>query len=175
MDLGVLGWHQAWMLPIQFSSVTQSYWLFATPRTAAHQTSLSITTTSGVYSNSCPLSWWCHPNISSSVVPFSSHLQSFPLQISQVFTSGGQNIGISVSELVLPMNTQDWFPLGWTGWMSAAQGTVESLLQHHSSNASILQCSAFFIVQLSHAYMTTGKTIVLTKINLCWQSNVSAF
>ena len=72
------------------------------------------------YSNSCPLSWWCHPTISSSVVPFSSRLQSFPASgsflMSQLFTSGGQSIGASAS--VLPMNIQDWFPLGWTGWIS---------------------------------------------------------
>ena len=75
-----------------------------------------------VYSNSCPLSRWCHPTISSSVVPFSSHLQSFPasgsFQMSQFFTSGGQSIGISASTSVLPMNTQDWSSLGWTGWIS---------------------------------------------------------
>ena len=74
------------------------------------------------YSDSWPLSWWCHPTISSSVVPFSSRLQSFPasgfFQVSQLFTSGGQSIGFSASTSVLPVNTQDWFPLGWTGWIS---------------------------------------------------------
>ena len=74
--------------------------------------------TPGVHPNSCPLSRWCHPTISSSVGPFSSYLQSFPasasFQMSQFFTSGGQNIGVSASTSVLPMNTQDWFPLGWT-------------------------------------------------------------
>ena len=74
------------------------------------------------YSNSCPLSWWCHPTILSSVIPFSSHLQSFPASgsfpISQLFTSGGQRIGVSASASVLPMNIQYWFPLGWTGWIS---------------------------------------------------------
>ena len=76
----------------------------------------------GVYPNSCPLSRWCHPTISSSVVPFSSCPQSFPasgsFQISQLFTSGGQSIGVSASASVLPMNTKDWSPLGWTGWIS---------------------------------------------------------
>ena len=71
-------------------------------------------------SNSCPLNWWCHSTISSSVVPFSSCLQSFPASgsfpMSHLFPSGGQNIGASASALVLPMNIQDWFPLGWTGW-----------------------------------------------------------
>ena len=75
-----------------------------------------------VYSNSCPLSRWCHPTILSSVVPFSSRLQPFPesgsFQMNQFFTSGGQSIGISASASVLPMNIQDWFPLGWTGWIS---------------------------------------------------------
>ena len=75
-----------------------------------------------VYSNSCPSSQWCHPTISSSVVPFSSHLQTFPasesFQMSYFFTSGGQSIGISVSASVLPMNIQDWFPLEWTSWIS---------------------------------------------------------
>ena len=78
--------------------------------------------TPGVYSNACPLSWWCHPTISSSVVPFSSRLQSFPTSgsfpMSQLFVSGGQIIGVSASTSVLPMNIQDWFPLGWTGWIS---------------------------------------------------------
>ena len=73
------------------------------------------------YSNSCPLSRWCHPTISSSVVPFSSCLQSFPasgsFQMSQFFTSGCQNIGVSALASVLPMNIQDWFPLGLTGWI----------------------------------------------------------
>ena len=76
----------------------------------------------GVYSNSCPLSRWCHPTILSSVVPFFSRLQSFPVsgsfQMSQLFASGGQRIGVSASISVLPMNIQDWFSLGWTGWIS---------------------------------------------------------
>ena len=78
--------------------------------------------TPGVYSNSCPSSRWCHPTISSSVILFSSCLQSFPtsrsFQMSQFFTSGGQSIGVSASASVLPMNIQDWFPLGWTSWIS---------------------------------------------------------
>ena len=93
--------------------------LFATPWTAACQASLSITN-SRAYSNSCPLSWWYHPTSSSSVVPFSSHLQSFPASgsfpISQFFASGGQSIGVSASSSVLPRNIQDWYSLGWTGW-----------------------------------------------------------
>ena len=90
--------------------------LFVTPWTAAHQASLSITN-----SNSCLSNQWCHPTISSSVIPFSSHFRSFPasgsLQISKFFTSGGQSIRVSASASVLPMSFQDWFPLGWTGWI----------------------------------------------------------
>ena len=97
---------------------------------------------------------WCHSTISSSVVPFSCP-QFFPSSGSFP-VSDGQSIRVSASASVLPMNTQDWSPLGWTGW------TLKSL-QHHSSKASILQRSAFFIVQLSHSYMTTGKTIALTR------------
>ena len=119
-----------------------------------------------VYSNLCPLSQWCHPTISSSVIPFSSRLQSFPalesFQMSQLFTSGGQSIGVSASASVLPMNTQDWFSMDWLDLL-AVQGTLKSLLQHHSSKLSILQRSAFFIVQLSLPYMTTGKTIALAR------------
>ena len=83
--------------------------------------------------------------------------------MSQLFTSGGQSIGVSASALVLPMNIQDRFPLGWTGWISLQSKGLSSLLQHHSSKASILHCSAFFIVQLLHPYMTTRKTIALTR------------
>ena len=98
-------------------------------------------------SNSCPLSWWCHPTISSSVIPFSPCPQSFPASeafpMSQLFTSDGQSIGALASSSVLPMNTQGWFPLGLTGLISALQGTLKSLHQHHSSKASILWYSTF--------------------------------
>ena len=91
---------------------------FLTPWTSAHQASLSP----GACSNSCLLSWWCHLTISSSVVPFSSHVHSFPASgsfpRSQFFAPGGQSIGVSTSASVLPKNIQDWFPLGWTGWIS---------------------------------------------------------
>ena len=121
-----------------------------------------------VYPNSHPLSWWCHPTISSSVVPFSSCPQSFPasgsFQMSQFFTSGGQSIGVSASASApaLPKYSglisfrTDWFDL------LAVQGTLKSLQQHHSSKSSILWHSAFFMVQLSYPYLTTGKTIALT-------------
>ena len=116
--------------------------------------------------NSCPLSQWCHPTISSSVISFSC-LQSFPASgsfpVSQFFASGGQSIGVSVSALVLPSEYSglmsfrvEWFDL------LTVQGTLKSLLQHHNSKVSILWCSTFFMVYLSHPYMTTGKTIALT-------------
>ena len=94
----------------------------ATPSIAARQASLSITN-SGVYPNSCASSQWCHPAISSSVVPFSSYLQSLPASgtfpRSQLFAWGGQSTGVSASASVLPMHTQDWCSLGWTGWISS--------------------------------------------------------
>ena len=100
----------------------------------------------GVYSNSWPLGRWCHPIILSSVVPFSSHLQSFPasgsFQMSQLFTSGSQSIGVSASTSILPMNIQHWFPLAWTDWMSLLSkglSTVFSTPQYKSINSSALR------------------------------------
>ena len=124
--------------------------------------------TPGVHPDSCPSRQWSHPAISSSVVPFSSCPQSlaasesFPM--SQLFTWGGQSTGVSALASFLPKKSQGWSPseLDWLDLL-AVQGTLKSLLQHHSSKASILWHSAFFTVQLSHPYMTTGKTIALTR------------
>ena len=106
-------------LLVQFSRSVVSN--SVTPWTIASQASLSITNSQNLL-KLCPLSQWCHPTISSSVVPFSSRLQSFPasgfFQMSQFFTSGDQSVGVSASAWVFPMNIQDWFPLGWTGWIS---------------------------------------------------------
>ena len=108
---------------VQFSPVTQSY-LTLRPHEFQHARPPcpSPTTQVKLYSNSCPSSRWCHPTISSSVIPFSSCPQSLPawgsFPMSQLFTWGGQSTGVSASASVLPMNTQDWFPLGWTGWIS---------------------------------------------------------
>ena len=104
---------------IQFSHTTVSDSLW--PHGLQHARLPWPSSTPGACSNSCPSSWWCHPTISSSLVPFSSHLQfstsgSFPM--SQFFTSGGQSIGVSASASVLPMNIVDWFPLRWAGWIS---------------------------------------------------------
>ena len=105
-------------------------------------------------------------NISSSVVPLFSCPQSFPASgsfpMSQFFTSGGRSIGVSASGSVLPVNIQDWFPLGWTGWISLLSKGLSRVFSSTSLKASILQHSAFFMVQLSHPYMTTGKNKALT-------------
>ena len=145
--------------PVQFSCSVVSDSL--RPHEPQHTRLPCPSPTPGVYPNPCPLSRWCHPTISSSVVPFSSYPQSFPasgsFQMSQLFASRGQSIWVSATTSVLPMHIQDWSPLGWTGWTSLQSKGLSSLLQHHSSKASIFQHSAFFIVQLSHPYITTGK------------------
>ena len=148
--------------------------LFETPWNAAHQASLSITNSrsllklmsfESVMPSShlilcCPL--LLLPPVPPSVGVFSKWVNSSH-EVAKVL--------VSASTSVLPMNTQDWSPLGWTGWIS-----LQSKGQHHSSKALILRHSAFFTVQLSHPYMTTGKTIALTRqTDLCWQSDVSAF
>ena len=123
-------------------------WLFATPWIAARQTSLSITNCPGVYSNSCPSSWWCHPAISSSVVPFSSCPQSLPASrsfpMSHLFAWGGQSIGVSALASVFPVNTWDWSPLGWAGWISLQPKGLSRVF----SNITV-QKHQFFSTQLS--------------------------
>ena len=134
--------------------------------------------TPGAYSNSCPSGRWCHATISSSVVPFSSCLQSFLASGSfpmRFFASGVQNIGVSASASVFPMNIQDLFVLDDWLHLLAVQGTLKSLLHHYSSKASILWRSVFFMVQLSHPYITTGKHIALTITDLCQCSTISVF
>ena len=143
--------------------------LFATAWTAARQASLSITNSQSLLKLTSiklvPSNHLSRPLLFlPSIFPASG---SFP--ISQLFTSDGQSIGVSATASVLPLNIQDWFPLGWTGLISlfscleSLQGTLKSLRQHRSLKASILLHSAFFIVQLAHPYMTTGKTIALTR------------
>ena len=117
------------------------------PHGLQHARLPSPSPTPGAYSNSCPSSQWCHPTISS-WVPFSSRLQSFPASgsfpRSQFFTSGGQSIGVSASASVLPMNIQDWFPLGWTGWISSQSKGLSGVF----SNTTV-QKQQFFSAQLS--------------------------
>ena len=128
---------------VQFSHsvVSNSLW----PHEPQHTRPPCPSPTPRVHPNSCPSSQWCHPTMSSSVVPFSSCPQPFPASgsfpLSQFFTSGGQSIGISASTSVLPMNTQDWSPLGWTGWISLQpKGSQESspTSQFKSINSSAL-------------------------------------
>ena len=107
-----------------------------------------------VHPNSCPLSQWCHPTISSSVVPFSSCPQSFPasgsFQMSQLFASGSQSIGVSASTSVLPMSTQDWFPLGWTGWISLQSKRLSRVFSNTTvQKHQFFGTQLFFIVQLT--------------------------
>ena len=114
--------------------------LFATSWTAACQAFLCPSPTPGVYSKSCPLSQGCHETISSSLYPFSSRLQPFPasgsFQMNQLFASRGQSIGVSASASVLPINIQDWFPLGWTGWISLLSKGLSRVF----SNTTALVC-----------------------------------
>ena len=139
-------------MKISFSSVQllSHVWFFVTPWTTAHQASLSITNSQSLLmsTDSCPLSQWSYPTISSSVVPFSSCLQSFPASasfpMSQLFTSGGQSIGASASASVLPMNIQDRFPLGWTGLITLLSNRLSRVF----SNTTV-EKHQFFGAQLS--------------------------
>ena len=132
-------------LSVQFSSVAQSCLTLWHPVNVRPP---CPSPTPRVHPNSCPLSRWCHPTISSSVISFSSCPQSFPasgsFQMSQFFTSGGQSIGVSALASVLPMNTQDWSPLGWTGWISLQSKGLSRVF----SNTTV-QKHQFFSAQLS--------------------------
>ena len=133
---------------VQFSSVAQACPTLCDPMNHSMPSLPVHHQLSGVYSNSCPSSWWCHPTISSSVVPFSSCPQSLPASgsfpVSQLFTRGGQSIGLSASASVLPMNTQDWSPWGWTGWISLQSKGLSRVF----SNTTV-QKHQFFGAQLS--------------------------
>ena len=159
---------------VQFthSVMSSSLW----PHGLQHARPSCSSPTSGVYSDSCPLSQWCHPTISSSVIPFSSCLQSFPASgtfvISQFFTSGGQSIEASASASVLPMNVQGWFPLGLTSLTSLLS---KGLLQHHKSKTSVLWHSAFFYSTTLISVRDYWKNQSFDYMGLCWQSDVSAF
>ena len=131
---------------VQFSHSVVSISLW--PHGLQHARCPCPSPTARAYSNSCPSRWWCHPTISSSVFPFSSHLQSFSasgsFQMSQLFTSGGQSTGVSASASVLPVNTQDWFPLGWTGWISLQSKGLSGVFYN-----TTVQKHQFFGTQLS--------------------------
>ena len=136
-----------------------------------------LSPTPQAYSNSCPSSRWCHQTISSSVVPFFSCPQSLPASGSfpgsQFFPSGGQSIGVSASASVLPMNIQDWFPLGWTGWISLQSKELSRVFSSTS-----LQKHQFFGAHLYDPILTSihyWKNHTFDYTDLCWQSNLSAF
>ena len=156
VDLGCRG-------SVQFSCSVVSD--FLRPHGLQHTRLPCLSPTPRAYSNSCPSRQWHHPTILSPVTTFSSHPQSFPASgsfpMSQFFTSGGQSSGASALASVLTMNIS--FRMDWLDLL-AVQGTLKSLLQHHSSKASVLRRSAFFTVQLSHSCITTGKTIALTML-----------
>ena len=140
-------WVTFTLLPsVQFSHSVLSNSL--QPQGLQHTRPPGPSPTPGVYSNSCLLTLWCHPTISSSVVPFSARLQSFPalgsFQMSQLFASGGQNIRVSDSTPVLPTNIQAWFPLGWTGWISLQSKRLSRVF----SNTTVWK-HKFFSTQLS--------------------------
>ena len=166
------GYLQNWLL-FSHSVMSDSLW----PHGLEHARLPYLSPSPGACSNSCPLSRWCHPTISSSVIPFSC-LQSFPalgcfliqlaLHIRRPnFWSFSFSISSSNEYSGLISFRIDWFDL------LAVQGTLKSLLQYHSSKISILWCSAFFMVQLSHPYMTAGKNHSFDYMNLCWQKVMS--
>ena len=151
------------------SVATNSLW----PHQPQHARPPCWSSTSGVYPNSCPLSQWCHPTISSSVIPFSSCSQSFPasgyLPMSWLFSSGGQSIGVSASASVLLMNIQNWCPLGWTGWISLQSQGLSGV----SSNTTV-QKHQFFSLQFLHSPTVTSihdywQNHSLDKTDLCRQ------
>ena len=173
-----VNWHK--FTSVQFRSVTQSCPTLCdsmdwTGLPVARQDSLSIT-------NSWSLLKLMSVELvmpSNHLIPVSSCLQSFPASgsfpVSQFFASDGQNIGVSASTSVLPMNIQDWFPWGLTGWISLQSKGLSSLLQHQSSKALILWQSAFFQCPVLTSIHDHWKKHSLDQMNLCWQSNVSAF
>ena len=135
-------------MTFQFSCLFMSNSLW--PHELQHARLPCPSPTPGACSNSCPSSQWCHPNISSSVMPFSSCLQSFPASgsfpMSQFFTSGGQSIGVSASVSVLPTNIQDWFPLGWTGWISLQSKRLSRVI----SNITWWPLLAIILVEMAN-------------------------
>ena len=161
----------------QFSSVAQSCLTLCDPMDYTRPPCPLPTTR--FYSNPCPLSRWCHPTISSSVVPFSSHLQSFPASgsfpKSLLFPSGGQSIGVSASASVFPMNIQDWLPLGLTGWISLqSKGLSSVFLKPQLKSINYLALSLLYGPTLTSIH-DHWKNDSLDETDLCWQSNVSAF
>ena len=163
------------ILLFNHSVMSDSLWCYKLQHTRPPYPSLSP----GACSNSCPLSRWCHPTISSSVTPFSSCLQPFPASASflksQLFASGGQHSGVSASASVLPMNIQDWFPLGLTGLillLSKGLSRAFSNTTVQNINSLVLSLPYGPILTSVHDYW---KNHSFDYKDLCWQSNASAF
>ena len=162
---------------VQFSSVAQSWPTLRDPHEPQHARTPCQSPTHRVYSNSCPSSRWCHPVISSSVIPFSSCPQSFPatmsFTMSQLFASGGQSIGVSHSALVLPMDIQDWYPLGLTGFISLQSKGLSRVF----SNTTFQKINSLMLSLLYGPTLTSihQKIHNFDYMDLCRQSNVSAF
>ena len=162
---------------VQFSCSVESDSLW--PHESQHTRPPCLSPTPRVHSNSCPSSQWCHPTSSSSVIPLSYHLQPFPasgsFQMSQLFASGGQNTGVSPSASVLPMNIQDWFSLGWTGWIFLQSKGFSRVFFStkfkgiYSSALSLLYDPALTSI---HYYW---KSHSFDYMDICWQSDVFAF
>ena len=162
---------------VQFSHsvVSNSWWLHE----LQHARIPCPSPTTWVDPNPCPLSWWCHPTISSSVIAFSSCPQSFPASgtfpIIQLFLSGGQSTGVSASTSVLPMNTQDWAPLALTDWISLQSKGLSRVF----SNTTVQRINASVLSFLYSPNLTSihdyWKNHSLDYMDLCWQSNISAF
>ena len=159
-------WAGPWSVQFSCSVIFDPPWLYV----LQHARPPCSSPTPRVYSNSCPSSRWCHPTISTSVLSFSSLLLSFPVlgsfPMSQFFAPGGQSIGASGSASVFPMNIQDWFPLGWTGWISLQSKGLSRVFSD-----TTVQNHQFLVTQPSlwsnsHIHTTTGKTIALTRQTL---------
>ena len=163
-------------MSVQFSSSVMSNFLQS--HGLQHARLPCLSPTPRACSNSCPLSWWCHPTISSSVAPFSSCLQSFPASASFLVSwlpeSGDQSIGASASASVLPMNIQDWLPLGWTGWIALQSKGLSRVFSGITVQKHQFFGTQPFLWSNSHIH-TYWKNHSFDYMNLCWQRNVSAF
>ena len=167
---------------IRFSSVQFSCSVVSDslrPHESQHTRPPCPSPTPSIYSNLCASSQWCHPAISYSFIPFSSWPQSFPASgsfpMSQPFTSGGQSTGVSASAAALPINTQDWSPLGWTGWIPLQSKGLSRVF-----SSTTVQKHQFFALSFLQSPTLTSildhwKNDSLDYTDLCWQSNVSAF
>ena len=167
---------------LMFSSVQFSYSVVfdsLPPHELQHARPPCPLSTPGVHPNPCPLSQWCHQTISSSIIPFSSCAQSFPasgsFQMNQLFKSGGRSIGVSASTSVLPVNIQDWSPLGWTGWISLQSKGLSRVFSNTTVQKHQIFGSQLSSQSNSHIHTWPLEKPGLEQMDLCWQSNVSAF